>query len=469
MELVKKSIDNEEYGVIHIGNKKERHGILPIGYKEYSDKLAVNVYDSNHPKDAERYLYIRKEEKNNIWEYNSWEYEIEEGRIWDSNEHDTLFYTQGSLNVRNWLDERGVVVLPKKEDVSTEKTDKSNELRLFNTKRDIFKLIVDNQPVNIEHNNSDDIKLVLPISISSDVIESSNLSASGLFWVADENISYIAETADVFSVTDNEDIIEFKIPKDTTVDISKETDNGKTATVVGAEGQKITVTYSQIVNGQDIEYSIIGIPSNQVNLSMYNEELDVTGFISGTIIATTDGRSIEQKFLIDSIDKINIKQGNGNEPVITIPGNVDTPPEQDKKPEHNSKPIQNMNTSQDMQFAQVYTITFDANGGNCDVKTMFTNKDGKLPNLPNAIKTNFVFKGWFMEANGGEQITTNTVFNGNTTVYAQWVESVAANEKKVSKSPQTGDDINIILISVLMLICISTLLILYKYQYKENF
>ncbi len=71
-----------------------------------------------------------------------------------------------------------------------------------------------------------------------------------------------------------------------------------------------------------------------------------------------------------------------------------------------------------------YVITFDANGGTMTEDSVFaTDTVGKLAALPaDPNYTGYIFKGWFDAATGGEQITTDTVFNAKTTVYAQWEE-----------------------------------------------
>lgn len=67
-----------------------------------------------------------------------------------------------------------------------------------------------------------------------------------------------------------------------------------------------------------------------------------------------------------------------------------------------------------------YTITFDANGGTVTPANVVTNTDGRLPVLPAPARNGYIFNGWYTSANAGTKITTNTVFEADTTVYAQW-------------------------------------------------
>ena len=68
-----------------------------------------------------------------------------------------------------------------------------------------------------------------------------------------------------------------------------------------------------------------------------------------------------------------------------------------------------------------YTVTFDANGGTCDVATMDTGNDYTLASLPVPTRSGYTFKGWYTASTGGTKVTTSTVFEADTTVYAQWV------------------------------------------------
>lgn len=74
----------------------------------------------------------------------------------------------------------------------------------------------------------------------------------------------------------------------------------------------------------------------------------------------------------------------------------------------------------------VYQITFDANGGSC--KTEKTNTaESKLLSLPVPTRSGYTFAGWFTAADGGEQITSDTVFEQNTALYAHWIYNLPPN------------------------------------------
>lgn len=77
-----------------------------------------------------------------------------------------------------------------------------------------------------------------------------------------------------------------------------------------------------------------------------------------------------------------------------------------------------------------YTITFDAAGGDCDTTSVRTDLDGKISALPEASRDGYTFRGWFTAASGGEQVTAETVYSADTTLYAQW--------EKIPEPPYTG-------------------------------
>lgn len=73
--------------------------------------------------------------------------------------------------------------------------------------------------------------------------------------------------------------------------------------------------------------------------------------------------------------------------------------------------------------ADYFTVSLDSNGGSLSEGTKNNIKTGagyKLTSLPTPTKEGYAFKGWYDAPEGGNKITTETVFTENTTVYAQW-------------------------------------------------
>jgi len=78
-------------------------------------------------------------------------------------------------------------------------------------------------------------------------------------------------------------------------------------------------------------------------------------------------------------------------------------------------------------MAASYSITFDSRGGTV-IAPVMTDESGKLVDIPIPTKAavspgSYEFVGWYSDPVNGRLITTNTVFNVNTTIYARWAYS----------------------------------------------
>lgn len=67
-----------------------------------------------------------------------------------------------------------------------------------------------------------------------------------------------------------------------------------------------------------------------------------------------------------------------------------------------------------------YIVTFDGNGGVPGKASDVTDTQGRLSELPAAERPDYEFAGWYTAAEGGEKITLDRVYTGDTTVYAHW-------------------------------------------------
>ncbi len=70
-------------------------------------------------------------------------------------------------------------------------------------------------------------------------------------------------------------------------------------------------------------------------------------------------------------------------------------------------------------YVRWYTVTFNPNGGTVDTTSAKT-ENGKLSNLPTPTRKGYDFTGWYTAKDGGELVTTDTVFYADTTLYARW-------------------------------------------------
>lgn len=86
------------------------------------------------------------------------------------------------------------------------------------------------------------------------------------------------------------------------------------------------------------------------------------------------------------------------------------------------------------EIVLIHKVTFDAGEGKADAETARTDKDGKLAELPDAVRDGYTFEGWFTAAEGGVAVTADTVFDKDTTVFAHWKKNVVSATPSVKLS-----------------------------------
>jgi uncharacterized repeat protein (TIGR02543 family) len=74
-------------------------------------------------------------------------------------------------------------------------------------------------------------------------------------------------------------------------------------------------------------------------------------------------------------------------------------------------------------YHYTHTITFDGNGVTIQDNTAKTDANGKVK-FPAVEREGYTLKGWYTEKEGGKQVTEDTVFEADTTAYAQWTKIV---------------------------------------------
>lgn len=86
-------------------------------------------------------------------------------------------------------------------------------------------------------------------------------------------------------------------------------------------------------------------------------------------------------------------------------------------------------------------VTLNANGGTCSTTCIYVSADGTLGSLPTPVRDGFKFMGWYDAPAGGNKISENTLFKGDTTVYAQWKDLTVrgtAGSLTWSLNPEVG-------------------------------
>lgn len=97
-----------------------------------------------------------------------------------------------------------------------------------------------------------------------------------------------------------------------------------------------------------------------------------------------------------------------------------------ENPEFSGNPVTDIptNSAENLNFyakwtANTYTVTFDANGGSVS-QTSAVTVAGKLTSLPTPTYDGYDFLGWYTQKDGGDKVTTDTVFTVDSTIYAHW-------------------------------------------------
>lgn len=85
--------------------------------------------------------------------------------------------------------------------------------------------------------------------------------------------------------------------------------------------------------------------------------------------------------------------------------------------------------------ANTYTVTFDANGGSVS-QTSAVTVAGKLTSLPTPTYDGHNFLGWYTQKDGGDKVTTDTVFTVDSTIYAHW-QNIPVTDVTLDKTSLT--------------------------------
>ena len=86
----------------------------------------------------------------------------------------------------------------------------------------------------------------------------------------------------------------------------------------------------------------------------------------------------------------------------------------------------------DIPFVTGYTITFNPNHGNVTPESDITGADGRLAELPTPKRSGYSFRGWYTKKTGGEKVTTDTEFDKDTEIFAQWRENTGVSSSSTT-------------------------------------
>ena len=96
--------------------------------------------------------------------------------------------------------------------------------------------------------------------------------------------------------------------------------------------------------------------------------------------------------------------------------------------------------------ANTYTVIFDANGGSVNPTSAVT-VAGNLTSLPTPTYDGSDFIGWYTQKDGGEKVTTDTVFAMDSTIYAHCsnipVTSLELNKGTLTLQEKDSDTLTV--------------------------
>lgn len=95
-------------------------------------------------------------------------------------------------------------------------------------------------------------------------------------------------------------------------------------------------------------------------------------------------------------------------------------------------------------FLNSHNIVFNANGGSVSEANRAVVYGSSLGTLPTPKRDYYNFIGWFTKADGGEEVTANTIFNSteDVTLYAHWTQNALSGWVKASEMPAGAEVLN---------------------------
>ena len=189
-----------------------------------------------------------------------------------------------------------------------------------------------------------------------------------------------------------------------------------------------------------------GGDANTLSVGIYAAELDETGgymVISGQAKVTAIGGEATTSYgiYVDDTDSVSITISGGHVTAQTLAETATAKAALSKEPDlgeysgyywrtdaedsytkgnfsWNNNPY---DTYVEITDTPAYTITLNATGGTVETSALTTGEGWKLTgNLPTPTRDGYTFDGWFTAATGGDEVTTATVFDKDTTIYAHW-------------------------------------------------
>ena len=202
-------------------------------------------------------------------------------------------------------------------------------------------------------------------------------------------------------------------------------------------GARVIANYAETTNdGSNAELASISLGNTVLSISGETMTLPVASGTHTLILTPANPAStISVNDQITSNGIVNVTVGNVQQIVSVKVTSADSTAE--KNYTLVLEPVSNFGNDPVL----AHTIFFDANGGTVTPASAQTNAEGKLTSPPVPTHSgSYSFRGWYTAPSGGTKVTVSTVFNANTTIYAQWTYTGSGGGDVVASYAITIED-----------------------------
>lgn len=178
------------------------------------------------------------------------------------------------------------------------------------------------------------------------------------------------------------------------------------------------------ISGNDIEIKSGKITAISGSESSNETRLDAYGIVSNGTLKISGGSlcSQGQKAAVSANGALDISDD------MTVLGSTDWNTDDLKEAYLEQNSVIGSRIREDNSIAQTVVIStpikkihiYSQGGDYTGDNILKTDRNGMLATLPVPVREGYTFEGWYDETEGGNRITTDTVFTDDSEIYAQW-------------------------------------------------
>lgn len=229
---------------------------------------------------------------------------------------------------------------------------------------------------------------------------------------------YIATTTLTFDLPTSDSQYVLYLPYgDTCLLLPEDSERFKGLSFAGYDADIIDVDANGNITGKQLGETSVTVKVQDTNYSVE----DVTVLVIVTPVVTLDPNG-------GSVETTTVNTKDGKMTALPRPTHTDYTFDGWFTEKEGGEPVDENTVFEDNTTiyahwtVATYTITFHVTG-TTNTYTLTTNAEGKLTFLPpTPTRTGYTFAGWYTAEVGGEEITLDTVFTGETTIYAHWTK-----------------------------------------------